>query len=172
MGLITLVDRVGNAHFHITLSYTVQIKILFIPECKATGALAKIFHRTRQPCSQYYLSEAKSVDPNNIRDVLKESTPFKYPQELEQFSFKVAQKVWHSKLIRNELRKKYYDKTNVRSRQSVDLLRRLYVESPMEGAKARTIFDLDPHFYSICEGRPIDKRFSMSNFQKVNITKL
>lgn len=149
-----------------------HFKLVYLfPEFKSPGVLQKVFHRTRTQNSLYYLSHAKSVDPNNIRDVLEESTPFKYPRELEQFSFKVAQKVWASKIVRNELKKKYCDKANAKSRQSIDLLKRLYVESPAAGTQAKIIFDLDPNFFSIAEGRPIDKKFSMSKYLSVNILK-
>lgn len=145
-----------------------KVLILF-SEIKGPSILQRVFHNSRVSNSVYYISHAKSVDPTDIRDVLTESTPYKYPQELEQFSFKVVQKEWTKKVGRKELNMKYNEKTNTRSRQTQDLLKRLYVEDPpwIEGLK--TIFDVDPNFFSIVEGRPIQKKFSMSAYLEVRI---
>lgn len=62
---------------------------------------------------------------------------------------------------------KYNKKTNYRIRQSEDILQRLYVEDPPDVLGQKTIFDIDPEFYSICEARPIDKRFEMSKYLEV-----
>lgn len=94
----------------------------------------------------------------------KELPPFKQPTNLNQFSMKVVQKKFRDQILRQELSKKYCCKTNAQIRAKNDLLERIYIEDPPELKGMKTVLDIDPEFFTIVEGRPIAKAFSMSKY--------
>lgn len=130
------------------------------PKIKAPTPVEMI---SAKRCADHYFTAGKKVNDDNQRDLLKESSPFVYPKDLEEFAYKVMSKAWRDNLRRKELKFKYNERNNYQSRQQLDILNRLYVKDP-ETTRMKTILDIDPDFFSIVEGRPIKEKFKISNY--------
>lgn len=130
------------------------------PKMKPPTPLEKI---SAKRCADHYFTAGKKINDKNQRDLLKESSPFVYPKDLEEFAYKVMSKAWRDILRRKELKFKYNERNNYQSRQQLDILNRLYVKDPPT-TRMKTILDIDPEFFSIVEGRPIKEKFKISNY--------
>lgn len=130
------------------------------PKIKAPTPVERI---SAKRCADHYFTAGKKVNDDNQRDLLKESSPFVYPKDLEEFAYKVMSKAWRDNLRRKELKLKYNERNNYQSRQQLDILNRLYVKDP-ETTRMKTILDIDPEFFSIIEARPIKEKFKISNY--------
>ncbi|XP_017786367.1 PREDICTED: cilia- and flagella-associated protein 100-like [Nicrophorus vespilloides] len=129
---------------------------------KAKPPLERIFG-SKTHVKDHYFSDGSKVNNTNMRDVLQEASPFKYPDELDAFAFKVMSKKWETTERRKELKLKYNDRNNYITRHQRDMLNRLYV--PTQDVKsAQTILDVDSEFYMIIEGRPIAGKFQLQDY--------
>ncbi|GJQ68464.1 hypothetical protein Trydic_g17042 [Trypoxylus dichotomus] len=113
----------------------------------------------------HYFTSGSKINDENQRDILQEPSPFVYPKDLENFSYRVMSKAWRDNLRRKELGLKYNRRNNYQSRQNLDMLNRLYVKEP-ELQSMKTILDIDPNFFSIVEGRPIGEKFNVRDYIK------
>lgn len=111
----------------------------------------------------HYFSAGEKINDDNQRNILEEPSPFIYPRDFEEFSFKVLSNEWKRKLRRKELKFKCFERNNYRSRQQLDMLNRLYVKEP-EQQSMRTILDIDPEFFTIVTGRPIKEKFNVKQY--------
>lgn len=140
----------------------------FKPKPKARvvvpSALGRIFGSGKHLKRHYFTSGVK-INNDNQRNLLTEMSPFKYPQSKDEFSYRVVKRAWDKNLRKKELSLNAMTRNSYRSRQNLDILNRLYVEEPKEQSM-RTIFDIDPDFFTIVEGRPIADKFNIKSYVK------
>lgn len=117
----------------------------------------------KKSIKDHYFTAGESVNDANQRDLFHETTPFVYPKDLEEFSYRVMTKAWRDNLRVKELKFKAIERNNYRTRQQADLLHRLYVKEP-EVKSMKTILDIDPEFYSLVEGRPLVEKFDVKKY--------
>lgn len=126
-------------------------------------ALERVFGN-KDVVKNHYFSAGTKIDYKNQRNLLDEPSPFIYPKDLEELSYKVLSKEWKEHLRQKELKYKYYQRNNYKSRQQLDTLNRLFVEEPQHQS-LKTILDVDPQFFTIVEGRPVKtKKFNIKNY--------
>lgn len=131
------------------------------PKIKPPLPLERI--HAKKSIKEHCFTAAAKVNDENQRDLFQETTPFVYPKDLEEFSYRVMSKAWRDNLRAKELKYKASDRNNYRTRQQADLLNRLYVkEAEITGMK--TIVDIDPEFYSLVEGRPLMEKFDVRKY--------
>lgn len=132
---------------------------------KKKTALERVFGN-KDVVKDHYYSSAPNVNDDNQRNLLSEPSPFIYPADNEELSYKLLSREWKEKLRRKELKYKYNQRNNYRSRQQLDILNRLYVKEP-EQQSMRTILDIDPEFFTIVAGRPVKtKKFDIKTYIK------
>lgn len=134
------------------------------PKVRPKKPIERIFG-SKEVVKEHYFSAGVKINENNQRDLLKEPTPFTYPKDIEEFSYNVISKEWRERARQKELKQKCNERNNYQSRQQLDILNRLWVEDPKEQSM-RTIFDIDPDFFTIVEGRPIAEKFNIKDYIK------
>lgn len=72
-----------------------------------------------------YFTAGHKINDQNQRDFYAEPSPFSYPNDFEAFAAKVLSKAWREDMIKKELAKSAFERTNHNSRQYQDLLNRL-----------------------------------------------
>lgn len=132
-----------------------------VPKITPPSPLERI--RAKKSIKDYYFSAGENVNDDNQRDLFKETSPFVYPKDLEEFSYRVMTKAWRDNLRIKELKFKACERNNYRTRQQADLLHRLYVKEP-EVKGMKTILDIDPEFYTLVEGRPLIEKFEVKKY--------
>lgn len=138
----------------------------FISEpIKPPTQLQRVFHQINTKTGSRYFTKTKSKKSTseNEKQCERELPPFVVPESLNQFSFRLVEKMIRQERQKAETKRNYANKTNVRSRKMEDCLERLFMEEP-DPVKIKTILDIDPDFYTIVEGRPVSKPFSMSKY--------
>lgn len=128
---------------------------------KPTTALQKIKRYRNQENSQYYFTIGRK-ETTFIRDVVKEKTPFGHPLILKEESFKAYSKAKNKEIRKEEKKLRYFERDSFKSRETKDIRARVYVEEPPDDV--HTVVDLDPEFYSLIEGRPIEYPFDKTNY--------
>lgn len=131
---------------------------------KKKTALQRVFGN-KDVVKDHYFSCATKINDSNERNLMTEPSPFIYPKDVEELSYKVLSKEWKEKLRQKELKYKCNIRNNYRSRQQLDLLNRLYAKEPQQQSM-RTILDIDPDFFTIVEGRPIKSKFDIKTYIK------
>lgn len=126
--------------------------------------LPKIHQKAALPKSKpRYFTAGCEVNDENRRDFKKETSPFAYPEDVEELAYQVMTKTWKSESRREELSKKYNQRQNYKSRQQIDLLHRLYVPEP-KIKSTQMIADIDPDFFKIVQGRPIPEKLNLRKY--------
>lgn len=131
------------------------------PKIKPLLPLERI--HAQKLAKEHYFTAGETVNDDNQRDLFKETTPFVYPKDLEEFSYRVMTKAWRDNLRTKEFKLKACQRNSYRSRQQQDVLHRLYVKEP-EVKSIKTILDIDPQFYSVVEGRPLIDKFDLRKY--------
>lgn len=126
-----------------------------------TTALQKIKRCRNQENSQYYLTIGRK-ETTFIRDVIKEKTPYGHPLILKEESFKAYSKARNKEIRKEEKKLRYFERDTFKSRETKDIRSRIYVKEPPDDV--HTVVDLDPEFYSLIEGRPIEYPFDKTNY--------
>lgn len=134
------------------------------PKLKPPNALERIFGKPNAVKDRYFTA-GKSIDDTNRRNIHTEPSPFKYPQDLEEFSYKVMSKAWRDTRRRKEMKLKYNERQSYRTRQQMDVLQRLWVKDP-QIKSMKTILDLDPEFFTLIEGRPVPQKLTHKEYIK------
>lgn len=129
---------------------------------KQKTVLERVFGN-KNVVKDHYFSAGQQIDDDNQRNIIEETSPFNYPKDFEEFSFKVLSNEWKKQLRRKELQFNCVERNNYRSRQQLDVLNRLYVKEP-EQQSMRTILDIDPEFFTIVTGRPIKEKFNVKQY--------
>lgn len=132
------------------------------PKVRPKKPIERIFG-SKEVVKEHNFSKGVKINEKNQRDLLKEPSPFVYPKDLEEYSFKVINKEWRERLRQRELKQRYNVRNNYQSRQNLDILNRLWVKDPQEQSM-RTIFDIDPDYFTIVEGRPIAEKFNIKDY--------
>ncbi|XP_065160257.1 LOW QUALITY PROTEIN: uncharacterized protein [Atheta coriaria] len=132
------------------------------PIIRPKTILERIFG-SKKFVKDHYFSSGTKINESNVRDLVKEASPFKYPDDLDVFSYKLMAKTWLSSNRTKEMNLKYNERSNYTVRQSKDVLNRLFVESANVKCNT-TILDIDPEFYSIVSGRPITVKFNLQEY--------
>ncbi|CAG9771089.1 unnamed protein product [Ceutorhynchus assimilis] len=112
---------------------------------------------------KHYFTSGYGINESNAKDVSKEPSPFKYPEDLEEFAHKVMTKAWRNDIRIKELKVKCSQKPSYKDRQKQDLLHRLYVEEPTINSM-KTILDIAPEYFKVTEGRPIPDRLDIKKY--------
>ncbi|KAK5642136.1 hypothetical protein RI129_008303 [Pyrocoelia pectoralis] len=128
------------------------------PKLKPPSALERALGRPNKPKDHYFTAGVK-INESNKRNIHAEALPFSYPKDLEEFSYRLMSKTWRVNRIKKENECKYNERQSQRTRQTLDLLNRLYVEDP-EVKSMKTIVEVDPQFFTLIEGRPVPKKFN------------
>lgn len=131
------------------------------PRLKPPTALERVFGRKKS--KKHYFTAGANINDSNQRNVHAEPSPFKYPDDLEEFSYKVMTKAWRDTVRHKESKLKYNERYSYQTRQKLDVLNRLYVKEP-EVASMKTILDLDPDFFTMVEGRPVPQNFNRRDY--------
>lgn len=113
--------------------------------------LLKNIMRPRTRATQKYFSAAAGVNENNAIDLDKEPSPYKYPEDLERFAYKVMRRAWRDDVRIKELKAKCYQKPSYQDRHRKGMLNRLFVKEP-KVETVKTILDVDPQYFSTIEG--------------------
>lgn len=128
---------------------------------KRTQKMSKLLKNIMRPKTraiQKYFTAAPGVNEYNAINLDKEPSPYKYPEDLERFSYKVMQRAWRDDVRIKNLKAKCYEKPSYQDRHRKGLLNRLYVSEPkLETVK--TILDVDPQYFSTIEGNVPKKYF-------------
>ncbi|XP_050304576.1 cilia- and flagella-associated protein 100-like [Anthonomus grandis grandis] len=119
--------------------------------------------KPKTPLKKRYFTTGHGIDETTKKDLSKEPSPFKYPQDLEEFAHKVMTKAWRNDIRVKELKVKCSQKPSHKDRQRQDLLQRLYVEDPTIDTLT-TIVDLAPEYFTIVEGRPIPDNMDIRKY--------
>jgi len=138
------------------LGLTHKVKRPSLQECN--------FGRRYTSRSVHYFTTGTGVDRGTMRDVNAEPAPFWFPRDTDEVSYRVLCKVW-SKLRREEEAR--YDLTtrpNYRSRQNMDILKRLYIPDEEVECKEPGLLDIDPQYFKILEGRPIKEKLNVRKY--------
>ena len=138
------------------LGLTRKVKRPTLQECN--------FSRRYTSRSVHYFTTGTGVDKGTMRDVNAEPAPFWFPRDTDEVSHRLLCKVW-SKLRREEsLRYDVVTRPNYRWRQSMDILKRLYVPDGEVECKQPGLLDIDPQYFKILEGRPIKEKLNMRKY--------
>ena len=122
------------------------------------------FSRRHTTRSVHYFTTATSVDKATMRDLNAEPPPFWFPPDADEVSSRVLSKV-RSKLRREEeARYDVITRPNYRSRQKMDILKRLYIPDEEVECKHPGILDIDPQYFKILEGRPIKEKLNVRRY--------
>jgi seryl-tRNA synthetase len=121
----------------------------------------RIFNRKHTGLSVHYFTAGTGVDRNTARDVTKEQTPFRFPPETEEFSYKA----WRQRFREQESRYDFRTRPNFRSRQNMDILNRLYIpDEEVEASREPDLLDIDPQFFKVIQGRPIREKLDIRKY--------
>jgi hypothetical protein len=113
----------------------------------------------------HYFTSGSGVDKSNMRDVLKEPTPFSIPPDTEELSYRDLHKVWRQRSREQEAQHDLSTRPNYRSRQNMDLLKRLYIpDEEAEECREPGLLDIDPQYFKVIEGRPIKEKLDMRKY--------
>ncbi|KAJ4432007.1 hypothetical protein ANN_20621 [Periplaneta americana] len=136
-----------------------------IQNVKRPTLLECIFNKRYTDRSVYYFTSGTSVDKKSMRDVAEEPTPYWCPPDTEEFSYKVVYDVWRQRFREQEAAYDYTKRPNYRSRQTSDLLQRLYIpDDEVKEPKEPGLLEIDPTFFKIVEGRPIKEKLDIRNY--------
>lgn len=108
--------------------------------------------KPRTRAKKKYFTAAPGINEDNAIDLDKEPSPYKYPDDLDQFAYKVMRKSWREDARVKELQAKCHQKPSYQIRQRKGLLKRLYVNEPKPTA-IQTVLDIDPQYFSVIEGK-------------------
>jgi hypothetical protein len=100
-----------------------------------------------------------------MRDVLKEPTPFSVAPDTDESNYRMQHKLWRQRCREEEAQHDLSTRPNYRSRQNMDLLKRLYVpDEEAEGSREPGLLDIDPQYFKIMEGRPIKEKLNIRKY--------
>lgn len=157
--------KVEYADLHSEITPRVFKRIKHKERVKQKTALERVFGK-KYASKNHYFSCGLKINDENQRNLLEEPSPFIYPNDVQELSYKELSKEWREKLRQVELKHKFNERNNYRSRQQLDLLHRLYVKEPQQQS-LKTILDIDPEFFTIVAGRPVKtKQFDIRKYIK------
>ncbi|PSN33300.1 hypothetical protein C0J52_19483 [Blattella germanica] len=139
-------------------------KFKMFPKAQRPSTLQYIFNNRYTERSLHYFSSGTGVTKSTMRDVLKEPTPFWFPKGTEEVSYKVMCKVWKERERQEQASYDVRTRPNYKSRQMLDLLKRLYVPDDDEEQKEPTLLDIDPLYFKVVEGRPIKEKLDIRKY--------
>ncbi|XP_066153929.1 cilia- and flagella-associated protein 100-like isoform X2 [Euwallacea fornicatus] len=91
---------------------------------------------------QRYFTTGHRIVDHNKNDFEKDPSPFHYPKDLEEFTYK---------------------KLSYKDLQTKGLLKRLYVEEPTINSM-KSVLDIAPEYFKVVEGRPIPDRLDIRKY--------
>lgn len=108
--------------------------------------------KPKRPVVDGYFTAGARVNEENARDLAKEPSPFRYPNDVEAFAYKVMNKEWRNDERIKELQQKYFQRSCRKDAQKKDLLNRLYLKETSK-VVARTATDINPDYFKIVQGK-------------------
>lgn len=138
-----------------TSTITELVELPKIKPPKKPKKMSKLLKNIMKPSTRSkkkYFTAGHGITEQNAINLDKEPSPYKYPEDLEQFAYKVRQKAWREDTRIKELKAKCYQKPGYQDRHRRGLLNRLYVEEPKVDTM-KTVLDIDPQYFSLIEGK-------------------
>jgi hypothetical protein len=115
--------------------------------------------------SVHYFTTGTGVDQNTMRDVSKEPTPFWFPSDTEQFSYRAWYRARKERLREEQSRCDFSTRPNYRTRQNMDIRNRLFIpDEETDEFREPGLLDIDPHYFKILEGRPIREKLDIRKY--------
>lgn len=138
------------------LGLTGKVKLPSLLECN--------FNRRLTSRSVHYFTTGTGVDRCTMRDVNAEPTPFWSPPDTDEVTYRMLHKVCRKLCREEEARYDVITRPNYRSRQKLDILKRLRVPDEELECKEPGLLDIDPQYFKILEGRPIKQKVNKRKY--------
>ncbi|GFG33888.1 hypothetical protein Cfor_09859 [Coptotermes formosanus] len=138
------------------LGLTSKVKRPSLQECN--------FRRLHAGRAVHYFTAGTGVDKGTMRDVNAEPSPFWFPPDRGEVSYRLLTKVWCKLRREEEARYDAITRPNYRSRQRMDILKRLYIPDEEVECKQPGLLDIDPQYFKILEGRPIKEKLNLRRY--------
>jgi len=122
------------------------------------------FSRRYTSRSVHYFTTGTGVDKGIMRDVNAEPAPFWFPRDTDEVSYRVLCKVWSKLRREEEARCDVITRPNYRSRQNMDIRKRLYIPDEEVECNEPGLLDIDPRYFKILEGRPMKEKLNMRKY--------
>ncbi|KAK6622016.1 hypothetical protein RUM44_001823 [Polyplax serrata] len=143
--------------------FSTKIKI------KRVKTIQKILRNRYQDRSIYYFTSRGKVDPkkSNETDKYEEDTPFYFPKESGDFSYRTKYREDHVKDREKAKGYTYYNRPNYTTKLNEGKLERLHVPSTEVELPGRSVTEtVDPEYFTIASGKPITEKFKISSYLK------